>query len=346
MEDTNKRNRDILLRQGSMLIPAIAYGDAAGLPVETKTAEYISTTYPEGISTLIPTRENSFFESEEHPGVWSDDTQLTLAVAKALIKANGFSLSAFAETHLEAYDNTPEIIRKGNLVKRGWGDSTTSAMVRLLGGVSPTISGTTGGTGNGVLIKIAPLAYWQAIRQTPLRQVYDQYDQLTNMTHNSAVARLTTRVHGDMLAYLIRNEYDKGRFMAVLEGSLALHEFETRQSGVVSPGFLRSQLDYLYKTLNKEIILSETDASGFYAPQTLAMAYGAFIAHNGEFVPTVFEAVNLGGDTDSLASIAASMSIFKTKEVLSLPTDYLNLERLDELQQVSRQLATTAFTNA
>ena len=346
MEDTNKHNRDILRHQGAMLIPAIAYGDAAGLPVETKTAEYISTTYPEGISALMPAKENSLFDSEEHPGVWSDDTQLTLAVAKALIKANGFSLSAFAETHLEAYDNTPEIMRKGTLVKRGWGGSTTSAMLRLRGGESPTKSGTIGGAGNGVLMKIAPLAYWQAIRRTPLRQVYDQYDQLTNMTHNSAVARLTTRVHGDMLAYLMRDEYDKRRFMSVLEGSMALHEFETRQSGVVSPGFLSSQLDYLYKTLNKEIILSETDASGFYAPQTLAMAYGAFIAHDGEFVPTVFEAVNLGGDTDSLASIAASMCIFKTKEAVSLPADYLHLEQLDELQRVSQQLAAAAFAAA
>ncbi|HEY8885936.1 MAG TPA: ADP-ribosylglycohydrolase family protein [Candidatus Microsaccharimonas sp.] len=342
MEDTNKHKRDILRQQGAVLIPAIAYGDAAGLPVETRSAAYIAEKYG-AITELIPTKENPFYGSTDHPGTWSDDTQLTLAVARSLIKANGFSLEALAETHLEAYDETVEIMRKGKLVKRGWGGSTTAAMDKLHEGIDPTKTGTIDGAGNGVLMKMAPLAYWQSVRQTPLRTVFNQYDQLTNMTHDGAVARLTTRVHGDMLSYLLRAEYDKRQFMVVLEGSLALHEFETRQWGGVQPGFLRDQLKYLYGTVNKETILSETDGKGFYAPQTLAMAYGAFMAHEGNFKDSVFEAVNLGGDTDSLASIVASMSAFSTKEALRMPIDHQNLERLDELKTVSQKLATTAL---
>lgn len=346
MEDIKKHKRDVLRRQGTVLIPAIAYGDAAGLPVETRSAEYISEKYGV-INELIPTKENPFYGSADHPGTWSDDTQLTLAVAKALIKANGFSLEALTETHLEAYDETAEIMREGKLVKRGWGGSTTAAMNKLHAGVSPLESGTLDGAGNGVLMKMAPLAYWQAIRRPELRQVYNQYDQFTNMTHDSSEARLTTRVHGDMLAYLMREEYSKKQFMVVLEGSMAMHEFETKlwDRGRRQPPFLHDQLKYLYGKVNKETILSETDGRGFYAPQTLAMAYGAFIAHDGEFEPSVFEAVNLGGDTDSLASIVASMSAFKTKEALRMPLDHQNLERLDELKTVSQKLAATALDN-
>ncbi|MDB5179447.1 MAG: ADP-ribosylglycohydrolase [Candidatus Saccharibacteria bacterium] len=344
MEDTNKHTRDILYQQGAALIPAIAYGDAAGLPVETRSAAYISEKYGV-INELIPTKENPFYGSVDHPGTWSDDTQLTLAVAKALIKAGDFSLEVLTETHLEAYDETAEIMRKGKLVKRGWGGSTTAAMEKLHDGIDPAETGTIDGAGNGVLMKMAPLAYWQAVRRPDMRVIFNQYDQLTNMTHNSAVARLTTRVHGDMLGYLLREEYDKKQFMNVLEGSLALHEFETRELGGIQPGFLRDQLKYLYGSVNKETILSETDGRGFYAPQTLAMAYGAFMAHDGNFTPAVYEAVNLGGDTDSLASIVASMSAFKTKEVLRMPIDHQNLERLDELKSVSRKLAEAALGN-
>jgi ADP-ribosylglycohydrolase len=302
MEDMNKHKRDILHRQGSVLIPAIAYGDAAGLPG-------------------------------------------TLAVARALIKANGFSLEAFAETHLEAYDGTAEMIHEGECVKPGWDDSTTAAIDKLHAGVSPLESGTFDGAGNGVLMKMAPLAYWQAIRRPGLHQVYNQYDQFTNMTHNSSEARLTTRVHGDILAYLMREEYNKDQFMAVLEGSLAVHEFETQPWGRMRPRSLRDQLKYLYGTVNKETILSETDGRGFYAPQTLAMAYGAFIANDGELASSVFEAANLGGDTDSIASIVAGMSTFKTKDVLQMPFDHQNTERLDESQSVSQKLAATALQN-
>jgi len=344
MKYTNEQT--ILEHQGVNLIPAIAYGDAAGLPVETRTAAYIAEHYGV-ISELIPTNENPFFGSAEHPGTWSDDTQLTLAVAKALIRAKGFDLGVMAETHLEAYNETPEILRKGKMVKRGWGGSTTNAMDRLREGADPLHTGTLDGSGNGVLMKMAPLAYWQKVRSTPVRTSYEQYDQLTNMTHDSAIARLTTRVHGDMLAYLLRDDYTKKQFMNVLEGSLALHEFELREweeCDGVKPGFLRDQLKYLHGDVNKDTILSETDAKGFYAPQTLAMAYGAFIANDGKFAPAVYEAVNLGGDTDSLASIVASMSAFNTKEALHMPDDHQKLDRLKELTSISQQLATTALT--
>ena len=38
MNNTNKHNHDIFEHQGANLLPAIAYGDAAGLPVETLMA--------------------------------------------------------------------------------------------------------------------------------------------------------------------------------------------------------------------------------------------------------------------------------------------------------------------
>jgi ADP-ribosylglycohydrolase len=344
MEDTNKHNQDILRRQGAVLIPAIAYGDAAGLPVETRTAKYIEDKYPGGIRELIPTKENPFYGSTDHPGMWSDDTQLSLAVAKALINAKGFNLDALVETHLEAYDETVEIIRKGKLVKRGWGGSTTDAMEKLHNGISPLHSGTVDGAGNGVLMKMAPLAYWQTVKKTDVRETITQYDQLTNMTHDSAIARVTTRVHGDILRYLLRAEYDKKQFMNVLEASIVLHEFENREWGGLWPGYLREQFKYLYGPVDTDVILAETDGRGFHAPQTLAMAYGAFMAHDGEFTDSVFEAVNLGGDTDSIASIVAAMSAFKTKEVLQMPLDHQNIEQLDMIKSVSRKLATTALT--
>ena len=357
MENTNKRNQDILRRQGEVLLPAIAYGDAAGLPVETRTAEYI-TEHHGRIDKLIPTKENPFYGSTEHPGMWSDDTQLSLAVAKALIMAKGFSLDALVETHLEAYDETVEIIRKGKLVKRGWGGSTTGAMDKLHAGVDPTESGTLGGEGNGVLMKMAPLVYWQVTTNTPMREAYTQLDQLTTMTHDSELARIMTRVHADVLGYLLRTEeFNKTTFLSVIHASLASHSFMYRGKSTDTFKNIDDLLNiFLYLDpprdnpkidvpVTTEMILTHTDKRGFHAPYTLAMAYGAFLAHQGEFTPSVFEAVNLGGDTDSIASIVATMSAFKTKEPLLMPIDHQNIEDLDMIKSVSRQLAATALGN-
>lgn len=323
-------------RQGETLLPAIAYGDAAGLPVETRSAEYIAEHYGE-ITELIPTAENPFYIGNYDPGLWSDDTQLSLAVAEALIAANGFDIEAMAEAHIKAYDATPDMERRGIQVKRGWGGSTIAAMEKLKAGVNPLESGTLDGAGNGVLMKMAPLAYWQFMRGTSEEERHWEYDQFTTMTHDSDLARLTTRIHGDVLNTLLSNPYDKEELMAKLDDMISKHEFETGQ-----PGAIRDLLSYLHGEVNKDTILAHTDRRGFVAHQTLAMAYGAFMAHDGEFIPSVFEAVNLGGDTDSTGSIVAAMSNFATKEALRMPLDHQNLDRLTMVKRVSRKLARQA----
>jgi ADP-ribosylglycohydrolase len=106
---------EILRQTGEILIPAIAYGDAAGLPVETKTARYIAENYGR-ISQLLPPVDNPFFRGQFEAGTWSDDTQLSLAVSEALIMADGFDLDAQAETHIAEFERTPTVVHKGKVV--------------------------------------------------------------------------------------------------------------------------------------------------------------------------------------------------------------------------------------
>jgi ADP-ribosylglycohydrolase len=59
---------------GNKLLPVIAYGDAAGLPVETLSSQEIADRYGR-VESLLPTTENPFFSGEHIPGCWSDDCQ-------------------------------------------------------------------------------------------------------------------------------------------------------------------------------------------------------------------------------------------------------------------------------
>lgn len=323
--------------KGEALLPAIAYGDTAGLPVETRSAAYITDKYGR-IDQLIPTSENPFYIGTYSPGLWSDDTQLSLAVAQGLIDANGFDIQTQVEQHIRAYDFTPEIERRGIQVKRGWGRSTIEALERLKSGVGPRISGTKDGAGNGVLMKMAPLAYWQAVRGVTAEERYKQYDTLTTMTHDSDIARLTTSVHGDILVSLMENGYDRQRFINTLSHSIGLHAFRLGLNQNEQSSVFR----YLKGGVTKDTILAHTDAKGFYAPQTLAMAYGAFVAHDAEIESSIYEAVNLGGDTDSTASIVAAMAVFAADEKQELPADSIAIDQLAMLQRVSTQLAQKA----
>lgn len=53
----------------------------------------------------------------------------------------------------------------------------------------------------------------------------------------------------------------------------------------------------------------------------------------------MYEAVNLGGDTDSTASIIAAMAAIQGIEEKDVPNDFGEVMRLDELRRISWSFA-------
>ena len=197
--------------------------------------------------------------------------------------------------------------------------------------------GTKDGVGNGIILKMAPLVLWHIACETAEDEVYRDLDTLTTFTHGSPVIRVASRVHFDMLSYLSTRRFDAREFADFAYWSALDHQRDVEESGIDVSQALSYLIDYPQPTA--EDILVSTDGKGFYVPQTLAMAYGAFRAHNGEFVPSVYEAVNLGGDTDSTGSIVAAMSVMRCVGGRDLPSDAGKIMKLAELQQLSRSFA-------
>lgn len=330
-----------LERIGRELVPAVAYGDAAGLPVETRSHQAIGAVYGR-IDSLIPTNENPFYVGEFAPGTWSDDTQLTLVIARSLARAGAFELRDIANLHAEAYFETPQVVKPNKqIVKRGWGGSTTRSVERFLDGVPPEACGEKEGKGNGVVMKLAPLAYWHTVRRTGEPEVYRDCDRLTAFTHNNPTAKVATRVHHDALRYLMTSDYNQEEFVQQVLASAKRHEERLGDTSRDISSELLFLNEHFY--FDTQTILNNTDGKGFFVPQTLAMAYAAFLAHDGEFAPSVYEAVNLGGDTDSTASIVAAMSVMKTKGQFVKPADYEQTALHEMLHDTSRELAIRAL---
>ncbi|MBP9738917.1 ADP-ribosylglycohydrolase family protein [Candidatus Saccharibacteria bacterium] len=325
---------------GEQLIPAVAYGDAAGLPTETMSHEKIQRLYGR-VGRLLLTSTNEYFAGEYAPGTWSDDTQLTIAVANSLVDAGGFDLDSQAAAHVTAFNETPIVEFKGKLKPRGWGGSTVNSMRRIIDGVSPLESGEVDGVGNGILMKLGPLAYWHYVRGTSDEQRWLDCDQLTLMTHNSPIAATCTRVHGDVLQFLLSadEQITPQTFAGHIIGTAMRHERMLGLTGNEISGLFiyMNQADRIAESH----ILKHTDGKGFYAPQTLAMAYGVFCAYMGNYEAAVYGAVNLGGDTDSIASIVGVMELFASGGI-ELPSDYIQIDRRTELERISKQFTQTA----
>ncbi|OBF76565.1 MULTISPECIES: ADP-ribosylglycohydrolase family protein [Mycobacteriaceae] len=324
---------------GEKLLPAIAYGDAAGLPFEGQPPVG-------GIAELRPDHANPIFAGPA--GMWSDDTQLSAAVMRALITAGGFDLDAIAHEHVAQLAATPTVRRGGTIIVRGWGNSTVTAVARYHHGTRADQCGTPGGAGNGVLMKLAPLVYWQHMAAMSSDSVVEQWDALTQFTHGSDAARICTRVHGDILMFILgggqpEDLADVATESAIRhESALGAAESVSERLGVLA-GLRRAGGEARLRNLTTRIGAGG-QLYGFYAPETLVCVYGAFIlwAAKPELADTVYAAVSLGGDTDTVASIVAAMMVFRHGHSLVLPADYRRLTQIDELEFLSEQFAAAA----
>lgn len=317
------------------LLPAIAYGDAFGLPAEGKSADDIARYYG-SLKELTPPTTHPLFENEAR-GTTSDDTQLSVAVAESLIEMGEFSLPSQAEKLVEAYQQTPRVPDEhGMLWARGWGKSTIRAAERLTWEVTPEHAGEKGGSGNGVIMKMAPLALWQTVRGVHHTTRYEQYDALTTMTHDSDIARFCTRLHGDVIASLLEGDryIDDIVQQAVrsLDSEAYIGEIHMLKRAVADPSDSFEGLVQRYADGKKGT------KYGFYVPETLAMTYDILLSSGGHFETAVQWAANLGGDADSTASIVASMIACSSHGAFKRPKDFTEVQDYTKLKRISRLL--------
>jgi len=159
----------------------IAVGDSLGLPYETMTEEEIREKAPNGVRELHEPKGHKWFDGWP-AGMWTDDTQLSLAIANALIEKKTFDMHAIANQHVLAFKNP-----------KGWGPTTREAIQRIRDGVHWSKSATTSagkkvrGLGNGVCMKIAPLAAYHYLTNTAWKQIVAETEVFARMTHNTSM---------------------------------------------------------------------------------------------------------------------------------------------------------------
>lgn len=195
--------------QGMFLGTAI--GDALGMPVETWGRDRILNQYPEGITKYETPDGHKWFEGEES-GTVTDDTQLTMAVIRGIISGNGFNLSTIAKAHVDAMTETTA----------GWGNTTRESIRRLANGVDYKESavrsgedGKTRGVGNGVPMKLSPLAAWYISPHGDKVDFLQKVVDFSAMTHYTKKSAYFSVFHTQILINCLLNipqAYDPERY--------------------------------------------------------------------------------------------------------------------------------------
>lgn len=305
----------------------VRIGDGMGAPWEAmQHKKIIAETKGYGVRDFSEPAKRRVHDTKHlELGQSTDDYALTAAVACSLIRQGKFDIYDIAREHLKTFEECDF----------GWGRTTRQAMAEIKaffngqGGRSPAKpaeakDGAPVGCGNGVAIKIAPLAIWHAVRYGEFRPepLLRQTMQLGLMTHADPRASYVAYVLAALIAQLLTNPcaaaiHDLRQFCIdeALRAEYCYGHLGEHLSGGELSVSKRLYQVFRESYLSEQIkLLGSFGGKGFHALESVPFAIVVFLRNytyfeidQSKFKDAMDEAITSGGDTDSVASMAGAL---------------------------------------
>ena len=266
----------------------LCIGDALGVPVEFSTRE--------GLKKHPVTDMIGYGMHDQPKGTWSDDSSLTFCLGESL--CDGYDIfdiaakikSWYKEGRWTAYDEVFDI-----------GRTTLESIERLIKGKSPFESGgrQSKDNGNGSLMRILPLAFYlQNITDTSYK--YKVIKEVSMITHAHPRAILACAIYVDYAISLLKGNSIQNAMYEMKENIINFYNNESTYT---------DELEYYKRILSEELINcteNEISSSG-YVVDTLEASLWCFMTTH-DYESAVLKAVNLGGDTDTIAALVGGLA--------------------------------------
>lgn len=222
---------------------------------------------------------------------YTDDTHMALGVAESLIACRGFDGRHMAETFVKNLEQEPW---------RGYGSGPPRIFHRIKLGVrwdraaEDTYPG--GSFGNGAAMRIAPVGLYYFRDREKLREVAHLSSQITH-AHPLGKEGAVLQAYAVALAVVCGPSGSPGDFLAKLKAFTAHEVYRDR---------LEEVEDLLHTGDKAEVVIRL--GNGIEAFNSVPTAIYCFLRHPDSFEEAVVEAISLGGDTDTIASMTGAIS--------------------------------------
>jgi ADP-ribosylglycohydrolase len=317
----------------------LALGDALGARTEFLSIPEIQDKFPpDGPHTL-----------EGDPALVTDDTQMAICVARALVESPPGDVDSFVPAlteqfvgWLHAQDNN-----------RAPGSTCLTACARLEAGLPYTQACRANSKGCGANMRVAPVAYRYAADQHK-RSLYSQLQAA--MTHGHATALAAS----DLTSFAVAHLLNEGSFDSLLDmlmracetGAQTYHpELDTlwqrggsdSAESYMALGFseCHQALTRVYKVApNYDTRLDPCAfvGEGWIAEEALAAALLCCLSFAKDPQSALWRAATSSGDSDSIACIAGSF-VGAAHGIEAWPKDWLTrIEYAEEISSLSLQL--------
>jgi ADP-ribosylglycohydrolase len=312
-------------------------GDVMGAPTEQLTANQIKTTFGGRVMQFRKPPLDSKYAAGRKLGEITDDSGQMIAMARAEISTNGNPTSRVVADELIKWANDIDVLN------RFAGPTTRVAIERIKQGDSPELVGQSSegnsyaGSTSGAVMRVSPagLAHPADIT-TAVR------DAITMClpTHGTQIAFSGAAAVASAVSEALR---ESATVYSVVQAGLrgaALGEKIGLQKARVVPGpsiTARIKLSVTIalnswrhtSTVNSQI--SDYIGTGIHIAECVPAAFGIFVANHGKPLKSIIMAVNIGGDTDTIATIVGSIA-GALSGISDIPQEFIDIvEKVNHL---------------
>lgn len=280
------------------ILAGVAVGDALGMPSEFLTPETIRDWYGGGITDLR-TADPRHPHHRLPAGSVTDDTDHTLLLADLLL-ADGEIKPLHLAERLLAWGSSPRVVEN-----RFVGPSTLKTLAALKEGAALE-DVPRGGTSSGAAMRVAALAIAFADRDSLAEQVVAS----CAVSHHTRIAIAGAMAMAFALSAALEPDAT-GASVAAAAQVGAGRGLEHGAWGWTAP--LDRRIDHVLEwtsTLPRERVLTnlfELIGVDMYGEQLVPDAIGLMVLAHGDPNQAMLMAANLGGDSDTLASMTGSL---------------------------------------
>ena len=307
------------------LLLGVAMGDALGVPFENLKKGQYTHVDGEQVDRMYNsfTKRHAKYPPHGQPkGAWSDDTSLTLILIKFLETYNHETMSGDFDTLMQ---DRADWLSKGSFTPNGMtfgtGSTTRDSVQNYVDGVPALECGLTddANNGNGTLMSLAPLAYYAYKNNLSDDNIIDMVFQFLKTSHNTELNFIYCTFHTIVMTSL-------------LWGESPLEYILDKTYHLVS-SLTPIDLEPLLKIRRNAMSIDDAPTSGFVVHTTEA-AY-ACIQNSNSYRECMINAVNMGGDVDTIAAVAAPIAtiLWGLDDTDGWLTNLQNVEALEKAAQ-------------
>jgi poly(ADP-ribose) glycohydrolase ARH3 len=286
--------------QGCLL--GVAIGDTLGHPFEGKLRSQIFS-YFKDFEEFLNSNSDLF-------RTYTDDTQLTLHTAEALIKGNGFNTDNFIREYVNWLDDPP--------IGPGYG--CISSIRKLKYGIHWKQAASNSG-GNGTTMRVAPIGLLYCTNSKGLKTAAIQSSEIT---HSHPAASAGAVVIASAIAYLIDKTPETGfsveEFFNVIISSISNSQNEIWEEFTEILNKMKSNLNLPIESglikfsqagVKSPYFIEEYLGQAFVHPYTISTVVCSifiFLKTLSSFKDCILELATAGGDSDTVGAIGGSLA--------------------------------------